>query len=147
MNLEEVEQRVFDILQQSANPLVPLSTILRSLWQNEEFGNLTAEDLLAFLRKHELFHVIDLGPGDPAMLDELKESGIPSGPRVVLKSRIPGKAELGEMMADHMATMIKALQGALEEARREGNYQTMARVSEMLNRAEHLRQELDKLFT
>lgn len=146
MNLEEVEQRVFDILQQSANPLVPLSTLLRNLWQDEQFGNLTEHELLSFLQKHELFHVIDLGPQDTATLAELKDSGIPAGPRVVLKSRIPGKAELGRRMADQMNSMIKALESALREAHQNEDYEAQARIAEILNRAENLQQQLDKLF-
>lgn len=144
MNLEDIEQKCFNFLQQSSNPLVPLTTLLRHLWQDEACGELSEPELLSFLRNHELFRVVELEETDPTLIEDMTEAGIPLGPRVVLKSRIPAKAELSEMIQEQLAAMMQALGKALQEARQQGDEAAQAQIEEVLERTQNLFTEIAK---
>ena len=99
MNLEQMEQQCINYLSQVSNPLVPVDNLLRHLWQEEEFAGLTRQDLLSYLRKHEMVTVVDPERDeDPERVRDLSEAGLASGPRVILKSRTPTKAEMSDLM-------------------------------------------------
>lgn len=145
MNLENVEQRSFDYLQQTANPLVPLTTLLRHLWQDAEFAELTAAELQDFLGHNELFRIVNPEPlGETE--EELAAAGVPTGPRVILKARIPTAGQMNEMMREQMTTMVAALEKAMDEAVQHDDWQAQGEIAVVLNRATQLKAELDRLF-
>lgn len=147
MNLEDLEEKCLTYLQQTANPMVPLDTLLGYLKRDAEFADLDPNDALDFLRKHEQFHVID-GPAetDPETADELNGTGVSSGSRIILHNRIPPPAELTSLIVRQFDTMTDALQKALDEALREGNPNAAGKVSEMLDRMEALREAFKKVL-
>jgi len=145
MNLENVEQRCFDYLQQAANPLVPLSTLLRHLWQDAEFGELTAPELQDFLAHNALFRIVSADLGGETE-QELAAAGVPAGPRVILKARIPTAAQMNDMMREQMTTMVAALERAMDDAVQRNDWDAQGQIAGVLNRATQLKAELDRLF-
>jgi hypothetical protein len=147
MSLESIEERSIHFLGQAQNPLVPVDTLLRHLWQEEEFAGLTRVDLVSFLGKHELVMIIDPElEGDPHEAAELREAGVATGPRVILKTRMPSKAEMSDQIKGQLTTMTDALAKALEEAEEAGDADACVKIKEILERAEQLRDELGKVL-
>jgi hypothetical protein len=147
MNLEVVEHKCLLYLKQAANPLVPVATLLNHLRNDTECGEVTECDLLGFLRKHELFKVLeaprDLDPDEAA---ELAELGIVTGPRVILTTRIPTKAEIAAAITEHMDRMTDALAQAQENAQRREDPEAEEKVREILDRAEDLKKKFKDLL-
>ncbi len=144
MSLEHVEEYCVKFLEQTESPIVPVVTLLRYLQQQVEFNQLTERDLVDFLRDHELFTLLELG--DEEQDAEREAAGIPTGPRVILKTRIPTKAEFGVLIDKQLEKMADALEKALDAAEDEGREDAAVKLRETLDRAEKLRTEFRKLF-
>lgn len=135
INLEHVEQRCLKHLMQVANPLVPIAALMAHLQDDEECRGVSERDLTDFLRKHELFRVMD--PGDLVGDEE-------AGPRVILVTRIPTAPEIASKMKEEMRKMTEALAAAHAEAVKNGDTETLAKIAEVMKRAESLTQRLDE---
>lgn len=144
MNLESVEQRCLAFLGETPNPLVPVARLLDELRQDEDCAGVTEAELLGFLRKHELFTVVDplSLPSDPAELAELEAAGMMTKPRVMLTSRTPTKAELIEALQRNMGTMMNALDAAMNQARGERNPEMAMGVQAVLKRARDMQKKM-----
>lgn len=143
MDLEAVEEACVQHLAQVTQPVVSVSALLYRLHQDERFAALSESELVAFLRKHPLFRVIQPDEGDGAeRRDELKEAGIDLGLRVILTSRIPTQTEMTSLMVEQLDLMAQALERALLEAQRDGRLEAEAKVRAILERTEKLRGDL-----
>jgi hypothetical protein len=144
MNLEHIEQKCLNYLMQVKNPLVPISTLMTHLNDDEQCRGVLEQDLIDFLRKHELFRVMDPpSPGEGSGADaDWPSDGIDSGPRVILVTRIPTPAEMAAMIEDQMEKMTKALSLAQAEAAEAGDADGFAKISEVMKRAEALAKKL-----
>ena len=148
MNLEVVEQKCVDYLQQVSNPLAPFTALLQHVRENEECASISEKDLLDFLRDHERFKLIEPTgvQTDPDTASELAEAGVPTGPRVILDSRIPTRPELSAMMNQQMARMVDALSKAFEQARETETPETCDKLLDALARAQKLQKNVEKLL-
>jgi len=147
MNLEAVEQTCLAYLKQTERPMVPVSRLMRRLQQDEDCAGISESDLLGFLRRHELFKVIDTN-GLPLGIDDmaaLAEAGIETGPQVMLVTRIPSPAQLAEQMAVQLQALTEALSRALAEAKETGRSDEARELIKMLSRAEEIQKELKDL--
>jgi hypothetical protein len=147
MNLEAVEQTCLAYLKQTEKPMVPVERLMRHLNQREDCAGISEFDLLGFLRRHELFKVIDTS-GLPLGIDDaaaLAEAGIETGPQVMLVARIPSPAQLAEQMADQLEKLTEALSRALGEAKATGQSDKARELIKMLSRAEEIQKELKNL--
>jgi len=142
MNLEQVEQHCLRYLEQASNPMVPVHTLMAHLATHEEFADVTEQDLLAFLRKHEMVRVIEAG-----LPDGVEDTGAGAGPRVILKTRIPTKQEMEGLIQEQLHRMTAALQGALEEAVRAGDDESRQRVEELLEKSQDFKKKIDDAFS
>ena len=144
MNLEAVEQKCSSYLKQVENPLVPISTLLRHLDQDEACRGVRERELIDFLRKHELFRVIDApeahevsGPaGEPA------SQGIDAAPRVILVTRIPTQPEMKAVISAELKKMTSALARAQAEAAESGDGEAYKRITEILERTDEIEKRI-----
>ncbi|MCC6143036.1 MAG: hypothetical protein IT368_04430 [Candidatus Hydrogenedentes bacterium] len=141
MNLEVVEQRCLNYLQQAENPLVPLDRLLEYCRRDEACKGLDEAALKRFCKDHERMRVIEPDTGLPGV-DIL---GTSLEPRVVLDTRIPSQRELGVMMFDQLDRMVEALEAALTEGRRV-DPESVHQLEDALRRAGALRDRLRELF-
>jgi hypothetical protein len=147
MNLERMEEKCIEYLEQTSNPIVPLDNLLRFLWRDDEFTEVTRAELLSFLRKHELVDVVDADADeDTERAAEYADAGIAPGPRVILKSRMPSKAEMSELINAQLGTMTDALRKAFQEAARQGDNEACTKIRDVLERTEALREQLAKVL-
>lgn len=144
MNLEAIEQECLAYLMQVSNPLAPLENLVRHLRSREQCAEFTEAQLLQFLRQHELFKVIEPAPADqdPDVARQLAELGVPTGPRVVLVTRIPTSAQIAGMLQEQLEVMTNALAKAMAEAKEKGDTNTEDRVLDALARAEKLKKKI-----
>lgn len=145
MNLEEVEQHCLRYLEQSKNPLVSVNTLLAHLWTNEQFADVTEQDLLAFLRRHELVLVID-SPATSEAEQVMAEADFSQGPYAILRTRIPTKSEMSALILEQLDQMTAALTGALREAVSQGDKENQQTVAELLEKTQKFRDKLEKMF-
>ncbi len=143
MNLEWIETKCVNYLKQTQNPIVPISILLNHLRQDASCGALTEHDLLEFLRPHESFKVIDPPEREEEELEDLESLGIPTGPRVILTTRVPTRDEISGMLGQQMQTMTDALYRALAEATEAGDTEACKQINEILQRAEQLQQKIE----
>jgi hypothetical protein len=146
MNLELVETKCVNYLKQTQNPLVPVSILLSHLRQDALCSDITEQELLEFLRPHELFKVVEPPDRDEEEIEDLDAVGIPSGPRVILNTRVPTPAEISDLLGKQMQTMTDALYRALAEATQSGDTESCERISEILSRAEQLQQQIEDVL-
>ncbi len=144
MNLEAVEQTCLSYLKQTERPLVPLDNLLTHLHRNPECADVGKGELLAFLRRHELFEVVEpVGlAADPEGEKAMAEAGLPVGPQVVLCTRVPSSREFAQMMHDQMMALIEALSRAVDEAQAEGQIEQVQKAGKLLDRAKMLRDRM-----
>lgn len=128
MILEVVEQRCLDYLKQISHPLAPIHAVLRYVREDEKCADTTEQGLIAFLRKHELFRVIE--PEPPGIMS------------VILETRLPSESEMKALMNDQLSNMTDALAKALREAEARGDEVTAARITKLLERARTLHDEM-----
>lgn len=147
MNLELVEQRCLKYLEQAATPLVPLRTLLAHVRKDEQFGDVSEQDLLSFLRKHEQVHVIEAdADSDPEQAEAMAQGGFSQGPYIILRTRIPTKSEMALLIQEQLEKMITALEGALGEAIKSGDDENQRRVQELIERSQEFRDKLGEAF-
>ena len=134
MNLEYVEQKCLQHLKETANPLVPIAALMVHLQDDEASRGISEQELIDFLRKHELFRVIapDAAGGEEN-----------DGPRVILVTRIPTAPEIAAKMREEMEKMTGALAAAHAEALKSGDAKALARIADIMQRAEALARRLD----
>jgi len=145
MNLELVEQRCLKYLERAATPMVPLRTLLAHLRQDEKFADVSEQDLLSFLRKHEQVHVIEADANtDPEQAQAMAESGFSQGPYIILRTRVPTKAEMAALIQEQLEKMIAALEGARDEAVNVGDGEGQHRIQELLEKSQEFREKLGK---
>lgn len=131
MNLETIEQRTLSYLMQVSNPLVRVDTLLAHLRDEADLRELNQGTLLDFLRRHELFRVIEAAEGAEG-----------PGPFVILETRVPTARQLGAMMMEQVDRMIGALTTALDLALDAGDAKKAGEVQAVLFRAHELRRKL-----
>jgi hypothetical protein len=144
MDLEAVEQRALAYLKQTANPIVPVDRLLRHLAEDDQCADVREDQLLEFLRRHELFVVMD-GPSlplDDADATELAEAGIVPGARVMLATRVPSPAQLAALIEAELTTLTEALSNALAEAKRKGRPERARELIRILSKADKIRDKL-----
>lgn len=147
MNLEEIEQRCLKYLMEVSTPFVPVETLLRFLQRKGEFPDVTEAQLVEFLRKHELFRVIEPLPPteDPEATRELAEAGFIPRPRVVLVTRMPTARDLKAGMQEELGRMMEALAAALEEARLKRDRGKAKNLRALLRRAGELQERIEQM--
>ena len=133
MILEAVENRCIEYLGQVVSPLVPVSRLLRFVTQADACEQVSEEELLAFLRPHPLFKVID-------PMEAVNGSG---EPQVTLASRIPSQAELTAQMQEQLLKMLDALEKAEHEAEANADVAMREQIRATRLRAEMLQQQIN----
>lgn len=148
LNLEAIEQKCLSYLKQVKNPLVPISTLLRHLDQDEACRGVREQELIDFLRKHESFRVIDAPEAhetsEPA--GEPASRGIDTAARVILVTRIPTQPEMKAVISAQIKTMTSALARAQAEAAESGDAEGFQKITEILERADALGKKLGEIF-
>ncbi len=144
MNLEAIEQKCLAYLMQVSRPVIPVSQLLRYLHRDAEFVEVSERELVDFLRKHELFTVLDpIGlASDPYGAKALEEAGISMGTSVMLETRVPTKRQLAEMMNEQLDTILSSLETAATEAQEAGNEQRYELVAALHERTQQLKERL-----
>lgn len=141
MNLEQIEKRCLEMLKYSQRALVPFSNILACVREEPESAQVKPEELLTFLRNHELFKVFDpifpfqrspLGNGETTLFNE---------PSVALCTRLPSKREIEDLMAQQLDVLIRTLEEALEEGNSDDS-ERETKLNDLLARAYSLRERL-----
>ena len=147
MNLEAIEQKCLHYLMQVSRPLVPVDQLLRHLQREPEFETLSEHELLAFLREHELFVVLDpIGmAGDPDGRAALAEAGGSTSPSVILETRIPAQRELSEQMIAQLEMLMESLDTARKEAFQTRDAKRISFIDTLLDRASGLLDRLKSL--
>ncbi len=147
MNLEAIEQKCLAYLMQVSRPVVPVEQLLRYLRREEEFATVSERELLDFLRKHELFKLLDpIGlVADAEGAKAMAEAGISIGPCVILETRIPTDAQMVHQMELQLEILVQSLQTAAAEAREKDDRKRLKVLEGMLSRAEAIRERLKSL--
>jgi hypothetical protein len=144
MGMESIEDRCLTYLSQTSNTLVPFGSLLGYVRRDEASEAITGQDLLSFLKYHELIHVVDA----PQTGGEI--GGAPSEtalePFVILKSRIPNQRDMAMGLREQLDQMRTTLQAALDEARQAGDLTRVTGLELALNRAEELDERFSRLF-
>ena len=148
MNLELIEEKCVNYLDQVTNPIVPVATLLEHVRQDEACAAITQNELLEFLRGNHAFLVVERGDEeqDPEEAAGLREIGFVPGPRVLLKKRAPTKEELAGLIQQQLERMNAALHQGLKGATREGDAEAVAKIREILARADQLRDHIDDIL-
>lgn len=147
MNLEALEQACLKYLQQTKNPLVPVRTLLNHVQLKPQCREVSEPELLAFLRKHELFKVVDApSERDPEEEAELESLGLVTGPRVILVTRVPTPTEIAAIITEQMSSMTDALYRALAEATETGDVEACNQINEVLQRAAQLQKKIGDIL-
>ncbi|MBX7256458.1 MAG: hypothetical protein K1Y02_08860 [Candidatus Hydrogenedentes bacterium] len=146
MILEDIEQKVLSYLKQVSRALVPFDQLVSYLRRQSDLGPFDERDLLDFLRKHELFQVIDspFGALDAETVKTMEEGGFSVGPSVILVTRIPPAHELAQQFDAQIAVLLNALGNALQEARASGDEARVREAESIIARAERLREKFQK---
>ena len=108
MNLEYLEEQCVKYLAQTTNPLVALDTLFAYLMRDPKCTAIDKKELYAFLREHDLFHIMDdFSQSDDETAAQLEEMNISTGPRVILRTRIPPRAELTGLIERQLLAMTE----------------------------------------
>lgn len=144
--MEEIESLCLEFLKHAANPLTPIETLYQVCEEKGQTG-MTLNDLVTFLRNHSAVLVVD-GPGSqaPVRVEEFAEAGIIMGPRAILKSRIPSKSEMREMMVQQLEHMQEQLLHALKRAEAKQDRKAEKEIEIALQRAKLLEKRIKNLF-
>lgn len=135
MELERIEQECLRLLGESSQPLVPLDRLMAELRRTFPDANLPEELLLQFLRSHQDVVVLEgLGNLGPVTEQDFAEVGYYMGPRLVLRSRVPGPRELGAHLLEQMNTLETLLARSLDAARQNQDRKRAETVEELLIR-------------
>lgn len=147
MILEDIEQKVLSYLKQVTRALVPFDQLVSYLRRQSDLGPFDEQDLLEFLRKHELFQVIEspFGMLDSETARNMQDAGFSVGPSVILVTRIPAAHELAKQFDAQIEVLLDALRKALQEAQMSGDATHIHEVTSIIARAEALREKF-RLF-
>lgn len=147
MGLESIEQKCLKYLMEVSNPLVPIESLLRFLQREPEFAAMESGELVAFLRKHELFRVLEppILSSDPQGALELAQAGIPMQLRVMLCTRKPTDAQMVEYMTQEVRNVCEALSFSLKAANKAGNHERAEKLKAALQRARLIHSRLEDL--
>ncbi len=147
MNLEKIEEKCIHYLGQAGVPLVPIDTLLEFCRRDPECGKLDRQELLDFLRPHELVQVME-GPdvGDAVDQQAFRTAGINMGARVILNTRIPAREEMAEMLIEQLKDMTDVLIEALAQAKKDGNADRISHLEATLQKSEALRVKMNRLL-
>src|SRR5690606_20903388 len=142
----EIERLCLKYLSESSNPLVPIDTLLRFIQRKDEFLDLDEAILTDFLRKHDLFRVIEPLPieTDPEGARELAEAGFIPKARAILCTRIPTAADVRANMLVELDRMDEALEAALEDAKSAQDREKARAIRRLLSRTAQLRERIEK---
>ncbi len=147
MNLEYLEEQCVKYLAQTTNPLVPLDALLAFLQRDPQCAEITQRELLAFLGEHEMFNIMDPLPvSDAETASELAELGISPAPRVILRRRIPTRAELTGLIERQLMSMTEAIQRARDEATANGSTDAIEKADQILERLDALHEAMRKVL-
>ncbi|HIJ74405.1 MAG TPA: hypothetical protein HPP83_09920 [Candidatus Hydrogenedentes bacterium] len=146
MNLEAVEQETLAYLKQAANPLVPIRNLMHHLRGKAGLSGSDKGKVLEFLRRHELFRVIEpLAIPDGVVPDA--DSGQPVlgiEPSVILATRVPTREQLRAKMREELERMRDALAKALEMAQENTELNRADELLELLGRIENLEKQIEQ---
>lgn len=145
MQLEKLEERCLNYLGAAANPLAPVTALLEHCRRDADFAELTEKQLLDFLRPHALIQVVDTPNAlGNVRTDALAAAGIDTGPRVILKMRMPGAREMSQIMEQHLQHLAEVLTVALAKAGNNMEAERIAELNAALARAQALRERLQE---
>jgi hypothetical protein len=146
MNLERVEELCLRYLGQAVNPLVPVEKLHAYIVREDAEQAPSMPRLLDFLRHHAEIIVLD-GPGgeDPVDAAQFAAAGFMMGPRAMVKTRVPSRAQMFAMMCEQIDEMREKLDTALESARDAKDAQFIAQVEGAIRRSEALRAKIQRL--
>jgi hypothetical protein len=146
MNLERVEELCLRYLGQAVNPLVPVAKLHAYLVREDADKAPSMAALLDFLRHHAEIVVLEgPGAGDPVDERRFAAAGFMMGPRAMVKTRVPSRAQMRAMMCEQVDEMREKLKTALEGAWKDGDKALVAQVEEALWRSEELRAKIERL--
>ena len=147
MNLEQIEEKCLNYLRQTSNPLVPVDTLLEFCKRDSDADKLGRKDLLTFLRAHEQIQIMD-GPaaGDVIDQDDFAAVGLSMGQRAILKSRVPTKEELAEMLFEQLKDMTEVLVEALKQAKKTKDNSRVSQLEAALKKSEVLRGKMNQML-
>lgn len=147
MNLEKVEEKCLHYLQQASNPLVPVDTLLEYCRRDPECAKLERQELLDFLRPHAQVEVMEGPDMDEAIDPEtFQAAGLQMGQRAIIKTRVPSREEMAEMLHEQVKDMTDVLVEALNQARNSKNRERVAQLEAALQKSEALRAKMNKLL-
>ncbi len=148
MKLERVEELCLNYLTQNSVALVPVNAMLEHCRRDPECAQLSLDELLDFLRHHELVHVVERPALDSDEEQELiSDTGFDLGPRAILHSRMPSREEIAAAMQENLERMSTALASALREAERaEEDPATLRQIKEAIEKASALRGKIEEMF-
>jgi hypothetical protein len=136
MSMERIEERCLAYLSQASNPLVPFRTLLEYARSGDESLQIGEQELLAFLKYHELMHVLE--PFDAGGEWACATVEMDTDRHVILKSRIPNRKEMVTNLRGQLDGVRATLQAALDEARSTGDFARVTSLEQALERAEEL---------
>jgi hypothetical protein len=143
VNLEAIEQKCLKFLKQTTNPLVSVKTLQAHLDQDPETTGMSTKELVAFLKWHELFRVLE--PGNVPAPEELTQLLLGEGPFVILDTRVPTQEQVMAEMTRQLDALIESLVKALDQARVQDDQDRGRQVIQVLSRAQNLRAKLPQL--
>jgi len=147
MNLEKIEEKCLHYLAQASNPLVPIDTLLAYCQRDPDCGKLDRQELLDFLRPHAQFQVMEgLEMGSAIDPETFKAAGIHMGQRAILKSRVPSKDEITEMLFGQLKDMTDVLVASLNQAKAAKDEERVEQLEEALKKSEALRAKMNNLL-
>lgn len=146
MNLEVIEEKVLNYLKQTSNPLVKVDLLHQHLLEEVEQDQISLNDLVVFLEKHELFRIIQPLPiDDPTMNSLFDSSGFINTPCVILDTRIPTPTQTATLMLEQLDHLIDALKKAMVDATKSGESARMNQILDAQNRIQELKTKIIQL--
>lgn len=145
MRLEHVEEICLNFLRQTMNPLTQVELLYNMCVADPQVGDsLTRDALIQFLRGHADLLVVD-GVGTDDLVDRsgLEDAGISTGPCVILKSRVPTRAEMVDMVRQQIADMRRHLYDALNAAKQHCDAKAIAEIESVLERTETIEERIE----
>ncbi|HOJ67874.1 MAG TPA: hypothetical protein PK379_01775 [Candidatus Hydrogenedentes bacterium] len=145
MQLEQIESECLRLLGASPQPLVPLHGLMLELRKAFPNADLREDLILQFLRSHQDVVVLEgLGNLGPVTEQDFAEAGYYMGPRVVLRSRVPGPRDLSAHLLEQMNVLETLLAKALDAAREQKAPKRIEAVEQAMIRLGELRARLQR---
>ncbi len=147
MRLERMEEICLEFLRQTLNPLTPVKTLYEKCVEQSGGNPMPSYEVLErFLREHRDLMVID-GPGvdSPVSPESLRQVGVEPGAHAILKSRMPSRDEMKDMLRMQLEEMRTHLLDALKGAREHHDQDAMEKIEDALARNESIRERIEEL--